>query len=232
MKSDSAGTLAAIARIGYTEVEFATLFGHSAAELRSMLDRNGLRAVAGHVDIAEIRTDWPKLAADAHTLGWKWIICPWIDQADRTPDGYRRLAAEFNRAGAAARSEGLRFGYHNHDFEFKPFADGSLPYDLLLAELDPALVDLELDLYWIAKGGRDPLQYFERFPGRFPLLHVKDMTASGGMTNVGSGTIDFAKIFAESGRAGTGHFLVEHDEPRNPIADITTSFNYLKALRF
>jgi sugar phosphate isomerase/epimerase len=232
MNSDSPGTLAAVARVGYKEVEFATLFGHTAAELRAWLDRDGLRAVGGHVGVEEIRTAWPQLVSDAHTLGWEWIICPWIDEADRTADGYKRLAAEFNRAGSAAKSAGLRFGYHNHEFEFKPFADGTLPYDLLLAELDPALVDMELDLYWIAKGGRDPLKYFERFPGRFPLVHVKDMTASGDMTNVGSGTIDFAKIFAASGRAGTTHFLVEHDEPKNPIADITTSYNYLKALRF
>lgn len=232
MKRDSAGTLEAIARVGYTEIEFATLYGHTAAEMRRLLDRYGLRAVGGHVDVADVRTAWPRLVSEAHTLGWQWIICPWIDQADRTPDGYKRLAAEFNHAGVAAKAEGLRFGYHNHEFEFKPFADGTLPYDLLLAELDPAVVDMELDLYWIAKGGRDPLTYFNRYPGRFPLVHVKDMTGGGGMTNVGSGTIDFAKIFAASGRAGTKHFLVEHDEPKNPIADITASYNYLKALRF
>lgn len=232
MQNDSAGTLAAVAHAGYSEVEFAGLYGHTAHEMRSWLDKNSLASPAGHISIEEIRTVWPQIVADAHTLGWQWIICPWINESDRTRDGYRRIADEFNRAGSAAQRAGLRFGYHNHEFDFRPMRDGAIPYDLLLAELDPELVDLELDLYWIVKGGGDPLQYLERLPRRVPLLHVKDMTASGDMVDVGQGAIDFKTIFAASIAAGAKHFLVEHDEPKDPIADITASFQYLKALRF
>jgi sugar phosphate isomerase/epimerase len=232
MTGDSEGTLAAVAHAGYSEVEFAGFYGHTARDMRSWLDKLSLTSPAGHISIEDIRSKWSQLVDDAHTLGWEWIICPWIDQPDRTPDGYRRIAAEFNTAGVAARRAGLRFAYHNHEFDFKPFADGSIPYDLMLSELDPTMVDMELDLFWIVKGGGDPLKYFARYPGRFPLVHVKDMTALGEMADVGQGAIDFRSIFAAPGAAGIRHFLVEHDDPKNPIADITASSNYLKALRF
>ncbi len=112
--------------------------------------------------------------------------------------------------GESCREAGLRFGYHNHDFEFETI-DGQIPFDVLLDETDPGLVDFELDLFWITKGGEDPLRYFERYPGRFTLCHVKDMAAGGEMVDVGAGGIDFAAIFARAEQAGLKHFFVEHD---------------------
>jgi sugar phosphate isomerase/epimerase len=109
---------------------------------------------------------------------------------------------------------------------------GQLPYDILLAASDPDLVKIELDLFWIVKGGGDPLAYFAKYPGRFPLVHVKDMSADGRMVDVGRGRIPFARIFAQRKAAGIRHFFVEHDEPADPFASITASYAYLRGLRF
>jgi sugar phosphate isomerase/epimerase len=109
-----------------------------------------------------------------------------------------------------------------------------LPYDVLLAETDPKLVQLEMDLYWITKGGQDPLAYFGRWPGRFPMVHVKDSAGPPDhrMVEVGAGKIDFKKIFAHSDQAGIRHYFVEHDEPADPFASIRASCEYLKRLEF
>ena len=157
----------------------------------------------------------------------------------RTLDAWKRLAAEFNAAGRVARDAGLRFGYHNHDFELKPIpataseAGPTIPLELLFAETDPALVDFQLDLYWVVKGGGNPSSYFERFGTRIPLVHVKDSAGPPAheMTDVGRGTIDFGRIFAE-GDESIKHFYVEHDEPADAIASIRASYDYLKALEY
>ena len=149
----------------------------------------------------------------------------------RTADGYKRVAELFNRAGAEARKAGLRFAYHNHDFEFAA-VDDRIPYDVLLAETDPAAVEFEMDLYWVTHGGGDPLAYFARHPGRFPLVHVKDMDAARGMVDVGKGVIGWKQIFARRDQAGIRHYFVEHDQPPDPFASIRASYEYLKRLEF
>jgi sugar phosphate isomerase/epimerase len=150
------------------------------------------------------------------------------------------LAAEFNTAARAARDAGLRFAYHNHDFELTPIpatgaagAAPAIPLDVLLAETDPSLVDFEMDLYWVVKGGGNPSSYLARFENRFPLVHVKDSAGppSHTMTEVGNGSIDFARIFAD-GDKSIKHFFVEHDQPSDPMGSIRTSYNYLHALEY
>jgi sugar phosphate isomerase/epimerase len=153
----------------------------------------------------------------AKILGQSYIVCAWIDaELRRKPDVWKRAAERFNRAGETSKKLGIQFAYHNHDFEFTPI-NGRLPYDILLAETDPELVKMEMDLYWITKGGQDPVQYFDRHLGRFPLVHVKDMDKNGEFADVGSGTIDFARIFARSETAGIRHYLVEHDNASSPM---------------
>jgi sugar phosphate isomerase/epimerase len=144
-------------------------------------------------------------------------------------DAYRRIADEFNRAGEAARAKGLTFAYHNHDFEFQPM-DGTTGYDTLLEACDPALVAMELDLYWITHAGRDPLRYVRANPSRFPLVHVKDRAADGSMADAGAGQIDFPAIFAAAGGA-IRHYFVEHDRPGDAFASIAASHRYLSSLR-
>ena len=122
--------------------------------------------------------------------------------------------------------------YHNHVEEFKPLPDGKLPYDVLLAESDPKLVKMEMDLGWAHKAVIYQVAYFEMYPGRFPLVHVKDFTADGTMTEVGKGVVDWKRIFAKSDVAGIKYYFVEHDEPKSPFESIQASFTYLKNLRF
>ena len=233
MKQDVEGTLAAVAAAGYTEVEFAGYFGKTPAEIRAMLDRHGLTAPSVHT--GDISADaWAKALDAAHAIGHRYIVVPWIPEERRkTLDDWKRVAAEFNRAAAAAQAAGVQFAYHNHDFEFW-LVEGRVPFDLLLAETDPKLVQLEIDLYWITKGGHDPLAYFGRWPGRVPLVHVKDSLGAPDhkMVDVGAGSIDWKRIFARSGQAGIKHYFVEHDQPADPIASITASCAYLKKLEF
>jgi len=250
MKADTPGTLAKIASIGYKEVELNGYFGLSPKEFRAALDKAGLAAPSNHIDYKMVTNTFPQAIESAHIVGHKFLVNPWIDEEVRKhPDGWKQAAEAFNRAGEAAKKAGIQFAYHNHWFEFYPMADGTLPYDLLLKECDPHLVAMELDLCWIHVGGRDPLKYFDEYPGRFPLVHVKDLkkfpkptAAEGGtitfeqvypdMTEAGSGIINWKGIFAQSGKAGIQHFFVEHDRPADAIASITKSYEYLNALRF
>jgi sugar phosphate isomerase/epimerase len=233
LAKDFEGTLATVAATGYREVEFAGYFGKSPADVRAILDRHGLAAPSVHV--GSVAPDQWRAALDAaHVIGHRYVVIPWIPVEARTGvDGYKRVAANFNRVAEEARAAGLQFAYHNHDFEFAPVA-GQMPYDVLLAETDPKLVQMEMDLYWIVKGGQDPLAYFARWPGRFPAVHVKDSAGAPEhrMMAVGAGTIDFKKIFARRAQAGIQHYFVEHDEPTDAFASIRESFGYLKQLEF
>lgn len=232
MERDFGGTLARLASIGYREVEFAGYFGRTPQEVRGSLARHRLAAPSSHVPIEIVRRDWARTLATANSIGHRYLVVPWLPEEDqRTLDDFKRVAAEFNRLGAEASRAGIRFAYHNHDFEFAPI-DGHLPYDVLLAETDPASVALELDLMWITKGGQDPLDYFARYPGRFEMVHVKDSTGAPEyrQVDVGRGTIDFGRILARREQAGIRHAFVEHDEPPAPLAFARASFDYLDRL--
>jgi sugar phosphate isomerase/epimerase len=232
LERDFEGTLLKIAAIGYREVEFVDLFGRPPGAVRALLDRHGLVAPSSHVGYDALDDRLPQSLEAAKILGQSYIVCAWIDsELRREPDVWRRAAERFNRAGEAGKRLGIQFAYHNHDFEFTP-ADGRLPYDILLAETDPELVKMEMDLYWVAKGGQDPVEYFDRHPGRFPLVHVKDIDGRGEIADVGSGTLDFARIFARSETAGIRHYLVEHDDAASPIDSIAASYRFLRRLRF
>jgi sugar phosphate isomerase/epimerase len=232
MADDFEGTLRAIAEIGYDQVEFAGYFDHSPAEVRGILEEAGLEAPACHVSLDALRHDLTSTIETARAVGHRFVLCAWLAPEERESAAkYRALAGLFNEVGATCQEAGLSFGYHNHDFEFET-VDGATPMDLLLGGTDPAKVAFEMDLYWIVKGGREPLEYFARYPGRFKLCHVKDMTTDGTMADVGAGAIDFAEIFAHSREAGLEYFFVEHDEPADPLASLAASYHYLQALRY
>jgi sugar phosphate isomerase/epimerase len=232
MQASVEGTLERVARIGYREVEFAGFFGKTAREIRALLDANGLTAPSSHsADLNSIRTRLPQLIEDAVTVGHRYVICASLPRDAQTADGFRRVAAEFNKAGEQAARSGVTFGYHNHDFEFRPL-DGTVGYDILLAECDAKLVTMQMDLFWTRKGGRDPLDYFAKHPGRFTSVHVKDMDAAGAMVDVGAGTMPFGQYFARSGQAGIRHYFVEHDNPGDAMTSIENSFRHLANLEF
>jgi sugar phosphate isomerase/epimerase len=231
-------TLAAVARVGYSEVELFSPYapqGWTPGRLRSALDQAGLSAPSTHVGGNLLQNGWEKHLEAALVLGCRYIVCGSPERdALHTMRDWHELADLLNRAGEAARKAGLQLGYHNHDFEFVP-VEGQIPYNVLLAKTDPALMQLELDLYWITKAGGDPLAYFERWPGRFFAVHIKDMDATPQreMSDVGAGIIDFARILAKSRDAGFKHYFVEHDKPAPPaLESVRRSFAHLQELRF
>lgn len=225
-------TLRQVAAIGYKEVEFAGLFDKGANWVRTkVLDKIGLTSPSSHIPYDRLRANLPGVAEEARVLGNRYVVCPWIDAASRRDAAaWRRIAADFNRFGESLQRVGLTFAYHNHDFEFAKLPNGELGFDILLADCDPKLVRMELDLFWITKAGSDPLAYFAKWPGRFPMVHVKDMTGNGTMTNVGQGSIDWGRIFAKRREAGIEHFFVEHDSPKSPLEDIKASYSYMARL--
>jgi sugar phosphate isomerase/epimerase len=232
LEGDFDATLARVAAIGYREVEFAGYFGHTAQEVRASLQRTGLAAPSAHIPIDAIGAGWEGVIENALAIGHRYLVVASVGNVTDI-DAYRRIAERFNHAGAVAKKAGIRFAYHNHDFEFAPLA-GRLPYDVLLEATDPEYVCFEMDLYWITKGGQSPLTYFTRWPGRIPLVHVKDAAAAPPhrMTDVGAGMIDWQRLLEKGTRAGVEHFFVEHDEAPDAFASITASYAYLRDLRF
>lgn len=246
MKDDFEGTIAKVAQIGYKEVEFAGYFGRTGKQVREVLDKNGLKAPSTHVQYDELDDKFPSVIETSKEIGLDYIICPWIpEELRKSPDIWKQAAEKFNRCGEASKKAGMQFGYHNHWFEFLP-TNGKLPYDELLTMCDANLVKMEMDLCWITVAGGDPLKYFAKYPGRFPLVHVKDFKTkpkitSGGsqnfgdtvdLTEVGSGVIDWKKIFSHSEQAGIKHYIVEHDHPKEPLESIKKSYEYLVNLRW
>ena len=222
MRDDVPSALALVADIGYRHVEFAGYYGYPATELRLMLDDLGLSALAAHVPQTDMTENPDAVIESALILGHRYLVVPAINLESRASlDGYHRMAERFNAWGEVCDQAGLRFAYHNHAFEFE-LADGQVPYDVLLDETDPALVEFELDLYWIRAGGRSELEYFERYPGRFTLWHVKDMDTEGEMADVGDGVIDFASLF-DRDDTGVRYAFVERDDSPDPESTIRRS---------
>ena len=231
---DFEGTLARVAEIGYREVEFAGYHNRSPSDVRAILTRLGLTAPAAHIPLEQFRRNIDGAIADAKTVGHEYLVVPWLDPSQRRSiDDYRRLAEELNGFGEKVRAAGLRLGYHNHDFELGAMG-GSVPLDMLFDRTDPNLVVFELDLYWVTRGGADPLTYISRYPGRVHLVHVKDSAGAPEhrQVDVGKGTIDFGKILSRREQAGIRHAFVEMDEPTNALETLRVSYQYLSQLRW
>ncbi|HEY8880248.1 MAG TPA: sugar phosphate isomerase/epimerase [Roseateles sp.] len=247
LKQDFRGTLQRIAALGYREVEFAGYFGQPPKSIRTLLDDLGLAAPSAHAGDALLGPDAARAIDDALAVGHRYLVVAWVPPEQwHDLDGWKRRAQAFNRAGELCRRAGLQFCYHNHHFEFAQL-QGQRPYDLLLADCDARLVQMELDLCWAAAARQDALQLLRDHPGRFPLVHLKQLKAlprlngddvlslkmdeAGGlMTEVGPGAIDFAGLLAAPASRGIRHFFVEHDEPAAPLASIETSLRYLRTL--
>jgi sugar phosphate isomerase/epimerase len=244
LQQDFEGSLRKVAAIGYKEVEFAGYFGRSPAEVRQVLDAAGLSAPSAHVDYKLLGADFPKTIAAAQTMGHRYLVVAWMDPAGWGDlDTWKRAADAFNKAGEMCRQAGMQFCYHNHHFEFIA-AGGQLPYELLLKECDPQLVKMEMDLCWMAAAGADPLDYFRRYPGRFPMVHMKQLkkipphtgmlpfdAATPEITEVGPGVVDFQNILAHRRQAGIQHYFVEHDAAKSPFASIEASYRYLQGIQ-
>ena len=240
LEAGFAETLEAVAALGYREVQVSPRGGHTPSEIRKMLDAAGLKCPSIHFDLAggveaEIEAAGMLgassvfLSAPIQVLrieGGKFLGI----REDVSLDVWRAIADELNETGAKFKAAGIVYGYHNHAFEFAPI-EGVVPFDFLLERTDPELVAIELDLGWLQVAAADPLDYIQRYPGRFPVCHVKDVNAHGSFVDPGQGTVDFARTFAHSKQAGLEHFFVEHDTSEDPLATAAAGFNYLKQQR-
>ena len=229
-EKDLEGTLAKLASIGYAEVEFAGYFGKTPEQVRAMLIANKLSSPSSHIPLPANDDTWKRALADARTIGHEWAVMPWLDTPQRKD--WAPFADRLNHLGTMAHAAGMRFAYHNHDFEFAKEGDGTV-MDLLLKNTDPSLVDFEMDLYWVTKAGADPLDLIARYPKRFPLMHAKDAAAGErAIVDVGKGTIDFAKIFQQERTSGMTHVFVENDNPGDAIQSAMASYQTLANLKY
>jgi sugar phosphate isomerase/epimerase len=228
---DLPGTLRSVAAAGYRAVELAGLPETAPGRLTRLLDEAGLRVVAAHEGIEGLRADAGAIADRLSEVACPRLIVPWMPEEDRrSPDDVRRFAAELGGFAGTLDQRGIRLGYHNHAFEFAPL-DGTTVWEVLLAEL-PSEVEIELDVYWAAAGGRDPVAEIEATAGRVRLLHMKDRAAGDEPHDAppGEGILPFEPI-VEAGRvAGVEWYIVEQDEPREPLADIARGLRYLESL--
>ena len=234
-QKDPVGTLEALAKIGYREMEFGG-GGYDAmdhAMLRKTMDRLGLRAPSAHISYDALLDKFDASLAMAKTLGVSTVVLPYMTDQHRTEAGWNAALPNFTRFATELRKAGIGFAYHNHDFEFTIKPGGVSLYDRLLRETNPSLVKLELDLYWAAHAGEDVGALIDRLGARLYAYHVKDMRADRSMSAVGAGKTDFAALFRRKGSAGVRHFYVENDEAPAPyLPDVTTSFETLRALRY
>lgn len=249
MDADPIATLKILSEIGFTDIECTgynegAYYNMSLDQFKSVLQDVGLTMKSVHVKTGKLFPDqtrtmsnnWEGFCEDNVKMGAKSVVCGYFEEGERqTIDDYKWIADLFNKCGEVAKSYGLTFAHHNHDFEFHPI-DGKVPYDILLEETDPEVVKFEMDHYWVKKGNSDAFKYFEKYPGRFPVWHIKDMddTPAKFFTEVGSGIIDWTEVFKAGELAGLEYFYVEQDEFKSlkPLESVKQSHNYLKNLEY
>jgi sugar phosphate isomerase/epimerase len=242
LTADLEGSMKKLAQIGYNSIEAAgfaksdagyQFYGKSPKDYKKMLADNGQFLLASHT-VFELETADAVCAAHVEA-GCRYIVYPFLpEQYRQNLDGYKATGLMLSKLGEAAKRNGLQFAYHNHNFEYTDM-EGQVPMDVMMTNTDATNVKFELDIYWIEKAGKDPIAYFNKYPGRFELWHVKDMTndAEKFFAPVGSGTIDWPKVFAAREKSGMKHFFVEQDRTKGDMwEDITKSYNFLNTAKY
>jgi len=233
MAADVPGSLKKVSDYGYKYVELADyvdgkFYGYAPLEFKKMVNDLGMEILSSHTQVegAGVTLESAKKMAEDHAIiGAKYCIQPWIVEEMRTTiASYQRMAANWNQIGKIMKDAGLQFGYHNHNFEFAT-VEGKVPYyDVMLAELDKDLVIMELDMFWSTKAGQNPVEIFKKYPGRFPLYHLKDAytdqppffdVIKDDIAPVGEGVINFKEIIAAKDMAGMKYMIVEQDQSRD-----------------
>ena len=275
LEQDFAGAMKKLAHIGYKEVEFfgpypfsvseahdawkpvaetlglsqSGYFGLTSQQVREILDKNGLSSPSMHIDMTTLQRRLDDVAEAAHTLGQRYVGIAAIRPEERKSlDDYKRIADAFNELGTRMDKVGLKFLYHNHGYGLVEM-EGEIPFKILLERTDPNLVILEMDVYWMTAGRSDPVAYLDAYPGRFRLMHIKDMTervefaGDGGdpsqwidlfpyMADAGSGVLDLAAIITHARKTGVQHYYVERDLASNADKTLESSYQYLSSLEF
>lgn len=226
LKTDVRGVVKQVSDAGYEKLETFSysdgkIFGMKSKEFSDYVSSLGMKITSGHYGTGQTRpevkgtltNDWERAVSDAKESGLDFMIIAYLQKEERkSMDDYKKVCGLINKGAEVCQKYGLRLGYHNHDFEFEKF-DNQVAYDVMLQQLDPKLVSLEMDLFWTIYAGVDPLAYFAKYPGRFEQWHVKDMDKSDRKKNaiVGTGSIDYKALFASAQQAGLKNFYVEHD---------------------
>jgi len=232
---DLDGTLAAVAKMGYPGVEFAGFQGHSAAEVRAMLDTYGLKAFAAHIPAETFEGDIESVVSDLTTIGAPWGIVPWVAPDNRTEEYVRDLGLKMNGYASRLKDAGIKFGYHNHDFEFTTNVEsGETLFQMLLNVTDPDLVFFELDAFWASVGGYEPDQVIRNNADRIRLVHLKDAARNAPRTDVpfGTGVLDWGAILSAAREAGVEYYITEQDNPNpeNPAGDVETALENARGM--
>ncbi|WP_332633542.1 sugar phosphate isomerase/epimerase family protein [Halalkalibacter flavus] len=232
-QKDFAGTLKKVAELGYDGVEFAGYGGLSAIEVRALLDGLGLKATASHVPLAELKNNLKQVIEDQKTLGSQFIVCPYLMPDERSEENYKSLISFLNEAGETCKREGITLCYHNHDFELEPLQDGRKALEAIFDDVSADHLQTELDVYWLTKAGENPVEWINRYKGRTPLVHLKDMTTDGEQffAELGTGGVNIEAVLATGEEAGVEWWVVEQDVSRHtPLESIEISINYLKTI--
>ena len=235
MLADAVGTLKQLAKIGYKQLESARsakghYYGLKPKEIQKICKDLGMTLRSGHVHVDK---DWKRAVDEAAEAGQSYVVCSSLPSEGQTVANYQKVADTFNKAAEDCKKAGLVFGYHNHEYEFEK-AGGKVLYDILLDRTDPKLVTMELDLGWVIVTGNDPVQYFNKYPGRFPLWHLKDMAkGEPRSTEFGKGQIDIKKMLQNAKKSGMKYFFVEQEEYANTaLESITYDYAYLMKLDY
>lgn len=239
LPKDPKGVLQQVASFGYKQIEGyegpqGLFWGMTNLEFKKYMDALGMEFISSHCDIDK---DFEKKAAEAAAIGMKYLICPYKG-AQKTLDDYKKIADDFNVKGEICKKNGIRFAYHNHDYTFKQL-EGQLPQDVLMKGTDPALVDFEMDIYWVVTAGADPITWLNKYPGRFKLCHVKDRKKGAepkdhdASIDLGIGSIDFKSILKAGSSKGLQYFIVEQERYDNstPLKSAATDAVYMKKFK-
>ncbi|MBF9254423.1 sugar phosphate isomerase/epimerase [Pontibacter sp. 172403-2] len=233
MLKDAVGTLKQLAAIGYKELESARsekglYYGLQPKEIKKVTEDLGMTLRSGHVAVDK---DWERTVAAAAETGQDYLICSSLPSRGQTVGNYKRNADIFSKAAEDCKKANIIFGYHNHEEEFEQ-DNGQVLYDVLLAETDPDQVKMEMDLGWLVLSGHDPMVYFNKYPGRFPLWHLKDMDKSKMQsTEFGKGAIDIKQLLQNADKSKMKYFFVEQEEyAGEPMASVKHNYNYLQKL--
>lgn len=237
---DPKGILKQVADMGYTQIEGyegdkGIFWGMTHTEWKAYLDELGLTMVSTHCNIGQ---NFEEKAAQAGEIGMKYLISPY-EGPQKSIDDFKKIAEKFNQKGAVCKENGLRFAYHNHEYSFKEL-DGMMPQDVMMDNTDPSLVDYEMDIYWVVTGGADPIAYFNKYPNRWRLCHVKDRKKGVSMEereascDLGTGQIDYPGILKAGKEKGLEYYIVEQElyENSTPLQSAKADADYMKNFQF
>ena len=234
MMEDAVGTLKKLAELGIKQIECSSskkgsYFGLKPDEMKKICADLGMTIRSGHI---QLNDQWNQTMAEAELSGQEFLICSSMPSRGQTIENYKKVSDQFNKAGEDCKKRGIKFGYHNHDFEFEQ-QDGKTLYDVLLDNTDPSLVNMELDLGWVVASGNDPLAYFKKYPKRFPLWHLKDMDlVKKHSTEFGKGGLNIQQMFDNSKQSGMKYFFIEQEEYNyTPIESMKINMEYLKSIK-